>query len=126
VDFRERLKDEIERLGVTQAEAARAAGLRDSQGIRDVLAGRKRLTAELLAALAQAGVDVLYVLIGRRSIVRPGMSEDEIAVFNRLVSTFWNLSDETRRTALDLLSALSLKDVQAGTARGVRKAPARD
>lgn len=117
----ERLKAELKAGQMSQAKAARVAGLPDSQGLRDALTGRKRLSAELLASLAHAGIDVLFVLIGRRSIAPVGMAEAEIELFNRLINIFWNLSDESRETAQHLLSALSLKDVQAGTARGVRK-----
>jgi hypothetical protein len=61
-----RLKEELERLGIKPAAAAKAAGEADSQGLRDVLGGRKRLSADLLAALESVGVDVSYVLLGRR------------------------------------------------------------
>lgn len=41
------------------------AGLEDSQGLRDVLYGRKRLSAELLALLSgRCAVDAMYVLMG--------------------------------------------------------------
>lgn len=60
-----RLKEELARLGLKPAAAARAAGEQDSQGLRDVLGGRKRLSAELLAGLASTGVDVFYVLTGK-------------------------------------------------------------
>lgn len=47
--------------------AARAAGLENSQGLRDVLAGRKRLSTELLALLSsKCGVDADYVTTGVR------------------------------------------------------------
>jgi len=48
-------------------DAARAAGMPDSQGMRDVLSGRKRLTVELLAALVPVGIDVSYVVTGQHS-----------------------------------------------------------
>jgi len=57
-----RLKNELKRLGVKPAEEAKVIGEPDSQGLRDVLGGRKRLTAEMLAALEKTGVRVLYVL----------------------------------------------------------------
>lgn len=66
-----RLKGELERLGLKPAAAARAVGEPDSQGLRDVLGGRKRLSAELLAALAATGVDVAYVLTGERRGLPP-------------------------------------------------------
>jgi plasmid maintenance system antidote protein VapI len=61
------LRDELERLGLSMAEAARAIGEESSQGIRDVCSGRKRASAELVAKLSVAGVDVLYTLTGQRS-----------------------------------------------------------
>ncbi|WP_353189554.1 hypothetical protein [Pandoraea pnomenusa] len=62
------MKEELERLGLKPAAAAKAAGDPDSQGLRDVLGGRKRLSAELLAALAiTVGVDAAYVLTGKRN-----------------------------------------------------------
>jgi len=62
-----RLKEELDRLGLKPAAAAKAVGEQDSQGLRDVLGGRKRLSAELLAALSETGVDVAYVLTGQRA-----------------------------------------------------------
>lgn len=61
------------------AAAARAAGEADSQGLRDVLGGRKRLSAELLAALAIAAcVDTRYVLTGQRDAPPPEvLTQDE-------------------------------------------------
>lgn len=62
-----RLRDELERLGLSMAEAARVIGEDSSQGIRDVCSGRKRASAELVAKLSVAGVDVLYTLTGQRA-----------------------------------------------------------
>lgn len=69
-NLRNRLREELSRLGLSAAEAARQLGEPSSLGIRDVLNGRKRLSAELLASLAiKAGVDALYVLTEERSNV---------------------------------------------------------
>lgn len=62
-----RLRDELARVGLSGAQASRDIGLPDSQGLRDVLAGRKRLTAEMLALLTKIGVDATYVLVGQYS-----------------------------------------------------------
>lgn len=70
-----RLKDEFTRLGLKISQAASAAGESDSQGLRDVLGGRKRLSAELLAALEPLGVDVAYILTGKRSLAATTASE---------------------------------------------------
>ena len=62
------LKSEFERLGLTAAQAARDANEPDSQGLRDVLAGRKRLSADLLSALTiNTEIDALYILTGLRT-----------------------------------------------------------
>lgn len=70
-EIHERLKAELDRLGMKPVDAARAAGLDSSQGLRDVIAGRKRLTVDLLGLLAQAGIDVLYVTTGQRMQQEP-------------------------------------------------------
>jgi hypothetical protein len=63
----ERLRHELQRLGLKGVDAARQAGI-DAQGLRDVLGGRKRLPAEMLGALTiHCGVDALSVLTGQPS-----------------------------------------------------------
>lgn len=61
-----RVRQELERLGLSLAEAARRMGEADSQGVRDVCSGRKRITAEFLAKLVDIEGDVLFVLTGKR------------------------------------------------------------
>lgn len=115
-----RLKAERERLGLTLPEFAELAGAKKNTVIdwqRDVSSP----PSARLAALAESGVDPLYVLTGQRSIARPGMSEAEVAQFNDLVDTFWALSDASRSVALELLAGLLLKDMQGGASRAVRK-----
>lgn len=57
-----RLRQELNRLGLSQAEASRLIG-EGPQGLRDVCTGRKRASAELLGQLAEkAAIDVVYVL----------------------------------------------------------------
>lgn len=64
-----RIRDELGRAGLSMAEAARQIQEDNSQGLRDVCAGRKRASAELVGKLtAIPGLDVLYVLTGRRSV----------------------------------------------------------
>ncbi len=65
--MRERLREEIGRQGVSITKAARDAGLPSAQGLHDVLAGRKRMSAELLAQMMCLGIDPVYVLAGKRS-----------------------------------------------------------
>ena len=62
-----RLRDELKRLNLSMAEAARQIEEDDSQGLRDVCIGRKRATAGLIAKLSMIeGLDVYYVLTGQR------------------------------------------------------------
>lgn len=115
-----RLKKERERLGLTIPELAEIAGAKKNTVIdwqKDVSSP----PAAKLAALGDAGVDLLYVLTGHRSVKRPGMTEEEVEQFNELVDLFWSVSDDSRETVLKMLSALSLRDIQNGTSRGSRK-----
>lgn len=66
-NLHERVRQELERLGLTQAEAARRMGESDSQGVRDVCSGRKRVTAEFLTKLVAIEGDVLFILTGHRA-----------------------------------------------------------
>ena len=80
-----RLKDELDRLGLKPAAASKAVGEPDSQGLRDVLGGRKRLSADLLAALAEIGCDALYILTGQRTAAvppAPPLKPDEAALLD--------------------------------------------
>jgi hypothetical protein len=95
-----RLKEELERLGLKPAEAARAAGEQDSQGLRDVLGGRKRLSAELLSGLDAAGVDVYYVLTGQRVATATTLTAREAALVDN-----YRASDEDAKKALEKTSA---------------------
>lgn len=81
-----RLKEELERLGLKPAAAAKAVGEPDSQGLRDILGGRKRLSADLLAALSATGVDVAYVLTGRRADLVLTADERELLALYRSAS----------------------------------------
>lgn len=66
MSFGSRLAQERKRLGMRQAEFAALAG---TDAARQSLYenGRRELRADYLARLAEAGVDILYVITGRRS-----------------------------------------------------------
>jgi len=75
-----RLRDELKRLGLSMAEAARQIEEDDSQGIRDVCSGRKRASAELIAKLSMiGGLDVYYVLTGHGGVA-PTLTARESAL----------------------------------------------
>lgn len=61
-----RLREEILRLDLTLAGAARAAGESTPQRIKDVVSGKQRCPVDLLARMDGIGVDIFYVITGRR------------------------------------------------------------
>ena len=81
-----RLKDEFERLGIKPASAAKAIGETDSQSLRDVLGGRKRLSADLLSSLAVTGIDLVYVLTGSRVSASPASNVVDVALVVRIAA----------------------------------------
>lgn len=63
---RERLKSELERLGLSAAEVGRRIGEKDYK-IRDIL-GRRRLTADMLGKMViGCGIDANFILTGQRN-----------------------------------------------------------
>ncbi|MBK1890711.1 hypothetical protein Undi14_11770 [Undibacterium sp. 14-3-2] len=97
-----RLKNELDRLGIKAVAAAKAVGESDSQGLRDVLGGRKRLSADLLAALASIGVDTVFVLTGQHQEAGIG----ESAVHQAVIDAVDLLSLETKVDAQQLAKAV--------------------
>lgn len=63
--FGTRLREERERLGMTQAQLSEVAGVRRmAQGLYE--SGTRAPTVKYLAAIAGAGVDLQYALFGQR------------------------------------------------------------
>ena len=85
-NLHDRIRLELDRLSLTQAEAARRMGESDSQNVRDVCSGRKRVTAEFLAKLATIHVDVLFVLTGQHDTAGAVKHETEMRTLRRLQS----------------------------------------
>lgn len=114
-EIHERLRAELSARGITAAAAARTAGLPDSQGLRDTLNGRKRVTADLLALLLPLGIDALYVLTGQRSAsaapnTQPLARDEEI------------LLDNYRNSPPDARAAIkATSDAFARSARGAKR-----
>ena len=66
--FGTRLREERERLGMTQAQLSEVAGVRRmAQGLYE--SGTRAPTVKYLAAIAGAGVDLQYALFGQRATV---------------------------------------------------------
>lgn len=61
-----RLREEIDRCGMSLAAASRAAQESSPQRLKDVVSGRQKCPADLVARLMVIGVDAMYVLTGDR------------------------------------------------------------
>lgn len=59
-----RLKEELARCEVTLASASRRIGESSPQRLKDVVSGRQKCPADLVARLITVGIDALYVLTG--------------------------------------------------------------
>lgn len=66
-----RLREEIDRCGLSLAAASRAANESSPQRLKDVVAGRQKCSADLVAKLMVVGVDALYVLGGEHASAHP-------------------------------------------------------
>ena len=100
MSFGARLAEERRRLGLKQAEFAASAGTDvPKQSLYEN--GRRALRAEYLARLPEMGVDVVYVLTGRRADgewLGGGASE--------LLSAFLAMPPEMQEAVLSLARAL--------------------
>lgn len=108
----ERLREELELHDLSAAEAARIIGESSSQGLRDVLNGRKRLSAELLAALtANAHIDAIYVLTGQRTPVVPvseaSLSKRQVALLDNYENT-----DEAGKKIIEATAAEAAQQIK--------------
>lgn len=106
-DFSSRLKEERKRIGVSQAELGTAGGVsKDAQ--LNYESGDRSPNASYLQAIADAGVDVLYVLTGRRSSLE-GMP-DELRTLVRA----YDLADKDGKAALQMVSLLAVRSAPMG------------
>lgn len=100
MDFGARLAEERKRLGLKQVEFAGLVGT-DAPKQSLYENGRRELRADYLARLAEADVDVVYILTGRRSAgewLAEGPSE--------LLSAYLSLPDDIQRALDDLVRSL--------------------
>ena len=98
-----RIKEERERLGLSQDALGQLAG----SSRRSVINWESDTTApgvEALALMAQGGVDVLFVVTGARASTSSGtLSQDEVA----LVSDYRKTSSAHQRTLRDVGSVFA-------------------
>ena len=110
MSFGARLAEERKRLGLKQADFAALVGTdvpKQSLYEND----RRELRADYLARLAEANVDVLYVLTGQR--MESGRLGEQAT---RLLSAFLCLPEGTQRSLAALMEALR-EDLDAGAPR---------
>jgi len=75
----ERLRQERERLGLSQAALAALAGVTRNSQIK-YESGERKPDIAYLVAVARAGVDILYVSTGERAVSTYGLPADEEAL----------------------------------------------
>ena len=99
----ERLKEERKRLGLNQTQFAGVAGVQISAQT-NYETGKRSPDAAYLAALAAAGVDVLYVLTGQRG----GAVADALTPRERaMLGNYRGLSPTAQDAAQTVLGALA-------------------
>jgi len=105
-----RLREERERLCLTQAAIGEAAGISRNAQI-NYESGSRHPDSEYLAALASLGVDVLYVLTGERSEpVQPStLTQDE----QQLLDLYRHSNKQSKAVLMAALSLASDTDNMA-------------
>lgn len=99
----DRLKEERERLGLNQTDFAALAGASKNTQY-NYEKGERSPDANYLAAAAEKGVDVLYVLTGERI---PQAADNITAAEAQLLKRFRQMSDEGRTTINSVSEALA-------------------
>lgn len=93
VSIGERLREERAKLDLNQADFAALAGItKKTQMLYE--SDERSPKADYLAAVAEKGVDVLYVLTGQRSTSETGLAPDEAA----LVDNYRHSSEADRQS----------------------------
>ncbi|WP_445673413.1 helix-turn-helix domain-containing protein [Pseudomonas ceruminis] len=97
-----RLKEERSRLGISQTDLAQVGGVGKTTQI-NYEKGERSPDASYLAAVAEIGVDVLYVVCGERKPQTLGLSADE----SLLVERYRLMTTEARATINSVSEALA-------------------
>lgn len=102
----DRLREERDRLSLTQDELGQIGGVnRNSQGKYEK--GERNPDSAYLEAVAAAGVDVLYVLTGKRQpIEATALTPEE----QEVVTYFRGLSEKSKDASLRMLFGLATAD----------------
>lgn len=99
----ERLKEERQRLGLNQSDFAALAGVTKNSQL-NYEKGERSPAADYLAAVAEKGVDVLYVVTGER---KPSPADSFTATEAELVSHFRQLPESDRAAVMRMASAFA-------------------
>ncbi|HIE2486079.1 TPA: helix-turn-helix domain-containing protein [Pseudomonas aeruginosa] len=96
----QRLREERERLGLNQTDFAEIGGIQKRAQI-NYEKDERHPDAAYLAAITEAGVDVLYVLVGQRQVgvTSPPAQEQEVPLTpeeRALLENFRHCSPDTR------------------------------
>ncbi|PKF27415.1 MULTISPECIES: helix-turn-helix domain-containing protein [Pseudomonas] len=97
-----RLKEERSRLGISQTDLAQVGGVGKTTQI-NYEKGERSPDASYLAAVAEIGVDVLYVVCGERKPQALGLSAEE----SLLVERYRLMTTEARSTINSVSEALA-------------------
>lgn len=99
-----RLKEERVRLGFNQADFAALAGVAKTSQF-NYEKGERSPDAAYLAAMAAAGVDVLYVVTGER---KPAQADSLTEEENTLVQRFRSMPPENKATVERVAEAMAI------------------
>ena len=101
----ERLREERVRLGFNQADFAAIAGVAKTSQF-NYEKGDRSPDADYLAAVAERGVDILYVVIGQRlPVAEPTLSSDVVEMVEQVRA----LDDDDKGAVIRLLGAFNRK-----------------
>lgn len=106
MDIHERLREERERLGLSQAAVSTRLAVGKNTYLR-YETGETSPTARHLAELDRMGMDVYYIVVGERTGNELG------AEYGNLISAYSKCSEELRGAALAVLMSSRLKEVDA-------------
>jgi len=103
VGFGDRLKEERQRLGLNQSDFAAFAGVAKNSQL-NYEKGERSPDAVYLTAVAEKGVDVLYVVTGNRTPIKgEGLSMEEM----QIIASYRTLPEADQAVALRTITALA-------------------
>lgn len=110
-----RLREERERIGMTQEQMA-IAGAVAKRTYCHYEAGEREIGSACMAALAAAGADVLYILTGQRGAVSlaPALAPDEAALLDNYRNSPPAGRDALKATSAALAQSCSTTKRRAG------------